>query len=153
MLISRIPVPKDTWLVEIVTDKKDNRTHVVYFLNKYGDLVENGVIVNDASAYEVISLINHMMKIHFTSDITEVLPNVHSVFNRLYQNQEVECDDIFSWQMNPKIIPLIRRYCKMLYVLNYADTVECENEAHIVQDWLDEGNDVEILEILEKAIV
>ena len=154
MMINKIPVPQDTWLVLIITDKNNQRNHSINYLNKHGNLVTDSVIVTDARAYEVIRLIPHMMKIHFTSDITEYIPNISSVFNRLDKNEEIGyTGNMFAWQLNPNVVPVIREYCKLLHVYNYENTTEYEEKAHRITDWLNDGNSEDTLELLRKAVV
>ena len=154
MIISKIPVPENTWLVEIVTDKNDERSHSINFLNKHGNLVTDSIIVSDAEAYEVISLIPHMMKIHFSSDITETIPNVQSVFNRLDKNMEVDyVRDMFAWQLNPRVVPVIRELCKLDNVLRYEESLEYAEKVHRISDWVKDDNDFKTLQILRNAVV
>ncbi len=153
MMISKIPIPQNTYLVIIVTDKNNHSNHTVYFLNQYGNLVEDGVKIYDSNLYEISSLIHHMMKIHFTSDITEHIPNISNLFNRLDENQEVDYDDRFYWQLTPRAVEICRRYCKLEQVLNYKDTLECRKEEHIISDWISEGNSEETLKMIEKSVV
>lgn len=152
MIVSKIPVPQDTWLVEIITDKNDRTSHAVYFINDNGNLVDY-LIVRDANAMEVINKIPHIMKIHFTSDITESIPNISSVFNRLDKNQEVRYDYVFSWQLNSHVVPVIREYCKMVHVHDYVNTVEFKEKAHRLDDFISQGNKLEILDIIQQAVV
>ena len=56
MIISEIPVPKDTYVVMFITDKNNDENHIIYFLNENGDLVTDGVKVWNAKIYEVTSL-------------------------------------------------------------------------------------------------
>ena len=153
MIISNLPVPKDTWIVEIVTDKNNPLNHTIHFLNKGGNLVESPVIVSDATFGEVNRLIAHMMKIHFTSDVTETIPNIHNVFNRLASNEEVAYDSLWSWQLSPQVVPVIREYCKLKHVLMYERTREYKEKAHRIQDFISQGNKMEILDILQQSIV
>lgn len=153
MIISRIPVPEDTWLVEIVTDKNNHLNHTVHFLNKYGNLVENPVKIWEATFGEVNLLIHHMMKIHFTSDITETIPNINKVFNRIDGNCVVDYDSLWDWQLNPQVVPVIREYCKLENVLMYEDTLEFKEKAHIIKDFILQGNNLETVEILKQAVV
>ena len=152
MIISKIPTPHDTHLCLIITDKNNLENHMVYFINQCGNLVGE-VKVCESNPHEIAYLLKHMVRIHFVSDITEYIPNVHNVFKRLDSNQEVRFDDIFSWQLSPEIVEIMRRYCKMVYVLNYSNTIECEEEAHIIDDFLSKGNDGKILDLIEKAVM
>lgn len=153
MKISHIPTPENTYLVEIVTDKNDRTSHMIYFLNKDGNLVEDGVLITDAELYQVISLIKHMMVVHFNSDITEKIPNVSNIFNRLDSNQEVRYTDLFYWQLTPQAVEVLMRYCKMIHVLDYENTIECKKEEHIINEFISQGNKVELLEILQRSVV
>lgn len=153
MMISHIPVPKDTYLVEIITDKNKKNKHMIYFLNKYGNLVDDGVLITDAEFYEVKLLIKHMMVIHFTSDITEYIPNISNVFSRLDGNQEVKITNLFNWQLTQQAVEIIRRYCKMVNVLDYENTVECKKEEHIIKDFISQGNKMEVLDIIQQSVV
>ena len=116
-------------------------------------MVENPVKIWEATFGEVNLLIHHMMKIHFTSDITETIPNINNVFNRIDGNCVVDYDSLWDWQLNPQVVPVIREYCKLENVLMYEDTLEFKEKAHIIKDFILQGNNLETVEILKQAVV
>ena len=82
MMLSKIPVPDNTYLVEVVTDENNKMNHCVYYINEYGNLIDH-VKITEASALQVCGLIPHMVITHFTSNIIQEFDNIHLIFNRL----------------------------------------------------------------------
>ena len=92
--MSKIPVPQETCLVEIVSEDNTSN-HAVYFLDINGDLIDH-VIVREATASEVISLIPHMFKIQFTPvDMWRM--QCATMFNRIFEPDVIPYDNIFAW--------------------------------------------------------
>lgn len=133
MKLNKIPVPNETCLVEIVSE--DNASnHAVYFLNIDGELIDH-VIVREATASEVISLIPHMFRIHFTPmQMWEM--QCATMFNRIFEPDLIPYDSIFAWQMDSELVAIIRHFGKIKNVLNYLETDEFRSEAHIVDDFI-----------------
>lgn len=129
MKLEKLPVPNETCLVEIVSE--DNASnHAVYFLNIDGELIDH-VIVREATASEVISLIPHMFRIHFTPmQMWEM--QCATMFNRIFEPDLIPYDSIFAWQMDSELVAIIRHFGKIKNVLNYLETEEFRSEAHIV---------------------
>ena len=141
MNISKLPIPDNTHLVEIVTDENNKMNHCVYFLNEYGDVIDQ-VKITEAYALQVGALIPHMMITHFTSNVIQNFDNIHLVFNRLNDDiKESEYkpsyDHVFSWQLNKDILNIIRMYCKLRHVHNYENTNEYKDEQHIISDFIE----------------
>ena len=133
MKLDKIPVPQETCLVEIISE--DNASnHAVYFLNIDGELIDH-VIVREATASEVISLIPHMFRIHFTPmQMWEM--QCATMFNRIFEPDVIPYDSIFAWQMDSELVAIIRHFGKIKNVLNYLETDEFRSEAHIVDDFI-----------------
>ncbi|MBQ6629877.1 MAG: hypothetical protein IJH65_13810 [Methanobrevibacter sp.] len=133
MKLNKIPVPQETCLVEIVSE--DNASnHAVYFLNIDGELIDH-VIVREATVSEVVSLIPHMFKIHFTPmQMWEM--QCATMFNRIFEPDLIPYDSIFAWQMDSELVAIIRHFGKIKNVLNYLETEEFRSEAHIVDDFI-----------------
>lgn len=133
MKLNKIPVPQETCLVEIISE--DNASnHAVYFLNIDGELIDH-VIVREATASEVISLIPHMFKIQFTPMQMFEMQCVTS-FNRIFEPDLIPYDSIFAWQMDSELVAIIRHFGKIKNVLNFLETDEFRSEAHIVDDYI-----------------
>ena len=133
MKLNKIPVPQGTCLVEIVSEDNTSN-HAVYFLNIDGELIDH-VIVREATASEVISLIPHMFKIHFTPmQMWEM--QCKTSFNRIFEPDVIPYDSIFAWQMDSELVAIIRHFGKIKNVLNYLETDEFRSEAHIVDDFI-----------------
>ena len=131
--MSKIPVPQETCLVEIVSEDNTSN-HAVYFLDINGDLIDH-VIVREATASEVISLIPHMFKIQFTPvDMWRM--QCATMFNRIFEPDVIPYDNIFAWQMDSEMVSIIRHFGKIKNVMNYLETDEFRSEAHIVDDFI-----------------
>jgi hypothetical protein len=133
MRLSKIPVPADTWLVEIVTDDGSQR-HMIYFLNNKGELVDC-VHVADASIREVCELIPHMFVVHFTPrQMWEV--NCACMFNQIFEPDIIPYDRAPAWQMNAEMVEILRHFGKIINVANYRDSDEYADEVHILDDFI-----------------
>ena len=133
MKLDKIPVPNETCLVEIVSDDNSSN-HCVYFLNMDGELIDY-VKIGDATVSEVVSLIPHMFKIHFTP-MQMWRMQCATMFNRIFEPDVIPYDSIFAWQMDSEIVAILRRYGKLINVANYSQTLECKEEAHIIDDFI-----------------
>lgn len=133
MKLNKIPVPQETCLVEIVSE--DNASnHAIYFLNIDGELIDH-VIVREATASEVISLIPHMFKIQFTPmQMWEM--QCATMFNTIFEPDVIPYDSIFAWQMDSDLVAIVRHFGKIKNVANYLETDEFKSEAHIVEDFI-----------------
>ena len=133
MKIDKIPVPNETCLVEIVSEDGSSN-HAIYFLDINGELIDH-TIVREATVNEVIALIPHMFKIQFTPMQMWEMQCVTS-FNRIFEPDLIPYDSIFSWQMDPELVAIIRHFGKIKNVMNYLETDEFQSEAHIVDDFI-----------------
>ena len=131
--MSKIPVPQETCLVEIVSEDNTSN-HAVYFLDINGDLIDH-VIVREATASEVISLIPHMFKIQFTPvDMWRM--QCATMFNRIFEPDVIPYDNIFAWQMDSELVAIIRHFGMIKNVANFLETDEFRENAHIVDDFI-----------------
>lgn len=133
MKLNKIPVPQETCLVEIISEDNTSN-HAVYFLNIDGELIDH-VIVREATVSEVVSLIPHMFKIHFTPMQMFEMQCVTS-FNRIFEPDLIPYDSIFAWQMDSELVAIVRHFGKIKNVMNYLETDEFRSEAHIVDDFI-----------------
>lgn len=133
MKLDKIPVPKETCLVEIVSDDNTSN-HCVYFLTIEGELIDY-VKVFDATVSEVVSLIPHMFIIQFTPMQMWEMQCVTS-FNRVFEPDLIPYDSIFAWQMDSELVAVLRHFGKIKNVCNYLETDEFKSEAHIIDDFI-----------------
>ena len=133
MKLDKIPVPHQTCLVEIVSDDNTSN-HAIYFLDINGELIDH-TIVREATASEVIALIPHMFKIQFTPMQMWEMQCATS-FNRIFEPDLIPYDSIFAWQMDSELVSIIRHFGKIKNVLNFLETDEFREEAHIVDDFI-----------------
>ena len=133
MKIDKIPVPNETCLVEIVSEEGTSN-HAVYFLDINGELIDH-TIVREATVNEVIALIPHMFKIQFTPmQMWEM--QCATMFNRIFEPDLIPYDSVFAWQMDSELVAIIRHFGKIKNVLNFLETDEFRQEAHIVDDFI-----------------
>lgn len=156
MNISKLPIPDNTHLVEVVTDENNKMNHCVYYINEHGNLIDH-VKITEASALQVCALIPHMVIAHFTSHIIQEFDNIHLIFNRLSDDlkeseHKPSYDSLFSWQVSEEILHIIRMYSKLRHVHNYENTTEYHNEEHILSDFLNnhkqDQSDLKNIELL-----
>ena len=133
MEFSKIPIPDQTYLCEIVSDDKA-QNHAIYFLGLEGQLIDY-VIVKNAHLNDIVSLLNHMFIISFT---TKEFWNMkcETMFNQIFEPDRVGYDSILTWQMDPELVAIIRHFGKIKNVKNYLETDEFKSEAHIVDDFI-----------------
>ena len=133
MKLSKIPVPTETCLVEIVSEDHTSN-HAIYFLDINGELIDH-TIVKAATVSEVVALIPHMFKIQFTPmQMWEM--QCATMFNRIFEPDMIPYDSIFAWQMDSELVAIIRHFGKIKNVLNFLETDEFRSEAHIVDDFI-----------------
>lgn len=133
MKLNKIPVPEDTWLVEIVTDNGSPR-HMIYFLNAGGELVDY-VHVEDASIREVCELIPHMFVVHFTPrQMWEV--KCACMFNQIFEPDMIPYDHIIAWKIDAEMVAILRHFGKIINVANYRNSEEYAEEVHIIDDFI-----------------
>ena len=133
MKINKIPVPDETMLVEIVSDD-NSENHMIYFLDEDGGVIEH-VHVIDALISDVIPLIPFMFIIHFTP-MQMWQMQCQTMFNRIFEPDMIPYDSIFAWQMDKQMVDIFRHYGKVLNVLNYENTIEYKEEAHILEEFI-----------------
>lgn len=133
MEIEKIPVQKETCLVEIVSDENASN-HCVYFLDINGELIDHFKI-NEATVPEIVGLINHMFVIQFTTKQAFDMKCI-TTFNNIFEPNYIRYDDTFAWQMDSEMITIIRHFGKIKNVLNYPETEEYRSEAHIIDDFI-----------------
>ena len=134
MKLNKIPCPDETCLVEIVSDDHSNN-HMIYFLDKEGQLIEDPVHVEDASIGEVCGLIKHMFVIHFTPYQFWQM-RCQTMFNRIFEPDMIPYDSILAWQMDKQMVDIFRHYGKVINVLNYENTTEYKEEVHILEEFI-----------------
>ena len=133
MKLDKIPVPNETCLVEIVSEDGSSN-HAIYFLDINGELIGH-TIVREATVNEVVALIPHMFKIQFTPmQMWEM--QCATMFNQIFEPDLIPYDNIFAWQMDPELVAIIRHFGKIKNVLNFLETDEFRQEAHIVDDFI-----------------
>lgn len=133
MILSKIPTPEDTWLVEIVTDN-DSQNHMIYYLNEEGELIDY-VHVEDASIREVYELIPHMFVVHLTpKQMWEV--NCACIFNQIFEPDMIPYDNALAWQMDAEMVAILRHFGKVNNVANYEKSEEYADEIHILDDFI-----------------
>ena len=134
MKLSKIPVPNATCLVEIVSESDNSSNHAIYFLDINGELIDH-TIVREATAEEVISLLPHMFKIHFTPmQMWEM--KCATMFNQIFEPDVIPYDNIFAWQMDSELVAIIRHFGMIKNVANFLETDEFRENAHILDDFI-----------------
>lgn len=133
MKLNKIPVPDETYLVEIVSEDF-SKNHMVYFLSECGELIDC-VHVTDASPDEVIGIIPHMFIIRFTAHQFWKM-QCDTMFNRIFEPDMIPYDSIFAWEMDKQMVDIFRHYGKVINVLNYENTTEYKEEIHIIDDFI-----------------
>lgn len=140
MKISKIIVPSDVYLVEIVSDKylndenKYEDNHMVIFLDKDGAIVDY-VHISGINVYELKELIPFMFVINFTpKEFWEM--QCATMFNRIFEPDIRSIFDVVYWQMDDELVAIFREYGKMIHVANYMWSDECREEAHIIDDFI-----------------
>ncbi len=131
--MSKIPVPQETCLVEIVSEDNTSN-HAVYFLDINGELIDY-TIVREATVSEVVSLIPHMFKIQFTP-MQMWKMQCATMFNRIFEPDMIPYDSIFAWQMDPELVAIIRHFGMIKNVANFIESDEFRENAHIVDDFI-----------------
>ena len=135
MKLSKIPVPERTWLVEIITNEHEEDKHMICFLDKEGQLVENPVHVEDATASEVVSKIGHMCIVQFTDkQMWEV--NCACMYNQIFEPDLIPYNAEYAWQMDAELVAILRHFCKINQVYKYKETDEYIDEVHILDDFI-----------------
>ena len=131
--MSKIPVPQETCLVEIVSEDNTSN-HAVYFLDINGELIDY-TIVREATVSEVVSLIPHMFKIQFTP-MQMWKMQCATMFNQIFEPDVIPYDNIFAWQMDPELVAIIRHFGMIKNVANFIESDEFRENAHIVDDFI-----------------
>ena len=99
-----------------------------------GELIDHVKII-DAYVFEVVSLIPHMFKIQFTPmQMWEM--QCATMFNQIFEPNVIPYDSIFAWQMDSEMVAIIRHFGKIKNVLNFLETDEFREEAHILDDFI-----------------
>jgi hypothetical protein len=131
--MNKIPVPNETCLVEIVSDAGE-KNHCVYFLDENGELIDH-LEISDCLVSEIVIMIPHMFIIHFT-DQQFFNMRCATSFNMIFEPEYIYYNDLFSWQMDKKMMQIIRFFGKLKNVHNFSQTTEYKSEKHIISDFV-----------------
>lgn len=134
MKLDKIPLKDNTNVVEIITNHYNPTEHSIYMLDETGNLIDR-VLISDASIGEVLSIVKHMVIIHFTDKQAWEM-RCNTMFNNIFEPDFIPYDELFAWQMNKTLVDIIRHFGKCKNVHNYKETTEYRDEVHILDDFI-----------------
>lgn len=132
--VEKLLIPKDTMLVEVVSQDNGNN-HMIYYLAEDGSILDFVHVVNTRIA-DVIRAIPHMMVINFTPYKFWQMACETMMYNRLFEPSIANYDDFAYWAMDSTMVELFRHFCKIINVYNYTESDEYMGEIHIVNDYI-----------------